>query len=68
MKHRMGTFETLVVASAQVLENLLRLRVGALAKAAFSIRTNEIALMQAELTAPGRELAYLYHARRGFGR
>jgi hypothetical protein len=56
------------VTSAEILENLLRLKIGALARPAFSIRTNEIAPMQAELTTPGCELADLYHARRAFGR
>ena len=67
MQRRTGTFETLVVTSAEILENLLRLKVGALAKGVLSIRSSDLALMQAELTAPGRELAYLYHARRTFG-
>jgi hypothetical protein len=68
MKHTTGTFETIVIMGAEIVENLVRLKFSNVAKLAFSVRRSQLDLMQAEITSPGQELAYLYRARTKFGK
>jgi len=67
LKIQRSKFETIVTASADVLENLATLRVGVAARAAFSLARQDIALLEAELAAPGREVAFIAKARDTFG-
>jgi len=68
--HRMKTnarsLETILVAGAEFVENLTRLRFSRIAKGLFTIRHQRIALHEAELTVPGREVAYIAKARESF--
>lgn len=66
IKYRRSIFESLVIASAGIIENTLKLRFSEAAKALFSLRHRSGILLEAEKTAPGRELAYIAHARSRF--
>jgi hypothetical protein len=66
MKTKSGSLEALFVASAEFLEDLAKFRWGKIAKRLFTIRHQRIALLEAELTFPGREVAYLAKAREFF--
>jgi hypothetical protein len=67
MKYRRGVLETVVTIAADTLENTLKLRLGKLAKSLFSFREHRIALLEAEMKTPGREIAYIVAAREQFG-
>lgn len=60
IKFRTGTLQTLVVGTAELLENAARLKFSAIAKSIFSAQTARAELYNAELTSPGSALAYLY--------
>lgn len=66
MKTDTSTFETVVVTAADLLENIAKLNLGKVAKGLFSIRHRKISLMEAELTAPGNEVAFITKARTAF--
>lgn len=68
MKVDTGVLETIVVASAEFLENLMKFKWGEIAKGLFSIRHRRIALIEGELTAPGNEIAYIVKTRNAFTR
>lgn len=58
--------ETVVVATAECLENLVRLKFSKMAKALFSIKKRRVALLREELRSPGSELAYIAAAKHYF--
>jgi hypothetical protein len=62
MKTNAGTLESVIVAGAEFLEDLSRFRLSKVANALFSARYKRIALIEQELTAPGREVAYVIKA------
>lgn len=64
MKVNAGVLETVVTAGAEIIENLIRLKFGRLAQALFAIKHRRIALLEAERSAPGREVAYIAKIRR----
>jgi hypothetical protein len=66
LKTNNGMLETLVVASAQFLEDLVKLKWGNIAKGLFSIKHRQVALLGGELTSPGKEVAYIVKARQEF--
>jgi len=68
LKFSVGAFETVVVAGAELLENILHLKFGAAAKALFEVKRRRLDLLEAEMKAPGREIAYLVHAKERFAR
>lgn len=63
-----GSLEMIVTAVAEAAENLVKFRWSRLASSLFSVRHRKVALMKAEMTLPGREVAYISKAREGFGR
>jgi hypothetical protein len=63
MKANRGILETVVATSAEIAEDLVKFRWGKLAQSLFSTSHREIDLLEAELKAPGRELAYVSKAR-----
>ena len=67
IKSHGGMLETLVVAGAEVAENLLKIRWGKVAKTLFSIAKRRVELLDAERAAPGRQLAYIVEAKQRFG-
>jgi len=66
MKSKDGVIESVVVTTAEIAENLLKLKWGKLAKMAFSMRQRKIALMEGELTSPGSEVAYILKTQQTF--
>lgn len=67
MKTNTGTLETVVTAGAEVLGDLVSFKWGKAAQALFSLKKREVALLEGELTAPGKEVAYIVKARETFG-
>jgi hypothetical protein len=63
LKYECGVLRTFVSATLELAENLMRLRVKAAFETLFTLRTNSLALTEAELKAPGREVAYLILAK-----
>lgn len=66
IKARSGILETMVVTAAEILGDLLKIRWGDAARAMFDIRRQRIALLEEELDAPNREIAYIVKARETF--
>lgn len=66
MKTKTGSFETIIVAGAEFFEDLAKRNFSKLAKGMFALRHREIALLEQELAAPGREVAYVISAREQF--
>jgi hypothetical protein len=62
-----GLLRSVVVGSAALLENVLKLKLGEIAEGLFRLEEEHIKLAQVELSAPGRELAYIIQARKRFG-
>ncbi len=68
IKHQSGILHTIVVGTAEMVENVLKLKFSNIAKGLFSAQQSKADLLLAELTAPGNELAYIYKAREEFVR
>lgn len=68
MKTNTGTLETIVTTSADVLGDLASFKWGKAAETLFSLSRRKVALLEAELTAPGNEVAYIVKARETFTR
>lgn len=66
MKIEIGTMETVVVASAELLENLVKFKFGKAAKALFAVHKQKVELLEAERQAPGRQLAYIINTSEKF--
>lgn len=66
MKSHAGIVETLVVSSAELLEDLMKIKWGKIAKGLFSFRQKKIAMLEGELTSPGSEVAYIVKAQETF--
>jgi hypothetical protein len=66
MKIRKGVFETVITGAAEIAEDFVKIKWGKLAKVPFAISARKIELLEAELNAPGREIAYIAHARSEF--
>jgi hypothetical protein len=67
-KRRMSRLETILLVTAEVAENLIRANFGKLAQGLVEFRNRDLGLAEAELQAPGRELAYIAAVRERFGR
>jgi hypothetical protein len=66
LKTNVGTLETIVTTSAEILENLIKLNWGKIAKNLFSLKQRRIALIEGELTAPGNQVAFIVKSRKEF--
>ena len=68
--HRLKTtrsaLELLVIPPIEFAENLIKFNWTKIAKGALSIRKRKIELMEAEMNAPGREVAYVFEAQQRF--
>jgi hypothetical protein len=67
MKLYGGALQTFVTTTADAIENVVKARVGRIAKGLFEINEKRVALLEAERTAPGREVSYLIKADQTFG-
>lgn len=63
-----GVVEALVTTSAEIAEDLVKVKWGKLAKAPFDIARQGMSLFDIERQAPGREVAYILRARNQFQR
>lgn len=66
LKYKTGVFNTLITTSAEIIEHMSRLKFSSAANALFSIRSRKIALLEAERSTVGREVAYISLARKRF--
>lgn len=57
-----GVLRVVLTATAEIIDSLVRLRFAKAVEAVLTLTERQIALSQAELAAPGRELAYLLDA------
>ena len=67
MKVNRSALELTVTTAAELGEDLVKLRWGNLSKRLFSLPHRKIDLLEAEMNAPGREIAYVVQARKVFG-
>jgi hypothetical protein len=66
IKFRRGILQSIIVGTAEVAENVAKLNFSGIAKKLFSIHEEKTALLQLELDAPGKELAYIAKAKEVF--
>jgi len=66
IKAKTGKLEAVVVGAAEFLEDLANKRFSKIAKGLFQANQRQIELLQGELTAPGKELAYIVNSREKF--
>ena len=66
MKAQQGALEIIVTGTAEAIENVIKLKFGAFAKSLFAVKRTALELAEAELTAPGREIAYIVKGREQF--
>ena len=60
--------ETLLTSTGKAAEDLVKVKLGDLAKLLFILRERKVSLLEAELKAPNRELAFISIARSRFSR
>ncbi len=63
LKTTAGLLETIVKGSTDILEDIAKFKISKLMEGLFSARRREIELLEAELKAPGREIAYIVKAK-----
>lgn len=66
MKTNASVLETVVVSTAELLEDLAKIKWGKIAKGLFSLRQKKIAVLEGELKSPGNEVAYIIKAQETF--
>lgn len=67
LKFEASKFEIVVTSIAEVAENLARLKFSKVSQSIFQLFKNDVKLLEAEMNAPGKEIAYLSSARQKFG-
>lgn len=63
-KYSEGIVSTLIASSCEIIGHLLALNPGSALKALFDVRAHSVALTEAEMSAPGREVSYIASARK----
>lgn len=66
MKANTETLEIMIKTPLETIENLLKLNFSKIADPLFTLKKRQINLMEAELNAPGREMAYIIKASNNF--
>lgn len=66
LRYKLDTVQILCTFPLATLENIVRLRFSRLFDPAFELRRCQLNLLDAEAKAPGRELAYITHAKARF--
>ncbi len=66
MKHQTGVLRTLITVPLDVLEELVPLKFSSALDAALAFRERKLALTEAEMQAPGRNVAYIVRAQDAF--
>lgn len=67
MKINYGILEALLMIPAEMIEGLVRLKPTQTVKALFTFKRQRLQLREAEMKAPGRDLAYLIKVKEEFG-
>ena len=62
LKHEVSTLQVILTTPFKVMEELVRFKFGTAVEALFALRKQRLDLMEAELTAPGKEVAYISRA------
>lgn len=68
MKVNQGTFKTFIISTAEILEDLAKLKFGKVAKAGFEIIERKEKLLDLHTNIPGKEVAYIYDVNEKFGK
>lgn len=66
MKTNWGTCRTIVCVAAEFAEDIVKFKWSKAAQLLFTLKNREIALAEAELRAPGKEVAYIVAAKEKF--
>lgn len=66
MKANTETLEVMVKAPLEIIENLVKLKFSKIPEPLFALKKRQINLMEAELNAPGREVAYMIKTQETF--
>ena len=66
LKFETGVLETILVTSAEVLENLVKVNWSKAIKSLFELKTKKLALLEGEMKIPGSEIAYIAKAKESF--
>ena len=66
MKSNTETLEVLVKAPLETIENLIKIKFSKIPEPFFALKKRQINLMEAELTSPGREMAYIIKTQEAF--
>lgn len=66
MKTNIETLEIIVKAPLEIIENLVTLKFSKILDPLFAIKKRELSLLEAEINAPGKEIAYLIKTREIF--
>src|SRR5690606_17726888 len=66
MKANTETLEVIVKTPLEIIENLVKLKLSKLPEPLFALKKRQITLIEAELNAPGRELAYIIKSKDAF--
>ena len=66
LKTKRSTLETVVVSTAEVAEDLVKFKWGKLVTSLFAIGRKKAELLEAELTAPGSAVSYIWKSREVF--
>jgi hypothetical protein len=66
IKYKSGILQSFIVGSAELLENVAKLKFSSIARGFFSANQEKIDLLNVELNAPGHELAYIYQVQESF--
>jgi hypothetical protein len=67
MKTQRSAAEIIITSFVGFVEDFTKLRFKAIAESLFKLEHNRVALLEAELKAPGREIAYIVRAHERFG-
>lgn len=67
MKSETGALEAFFTTAADIVGNVAKLDLGSAVRTLFTMRQKKIALLEAEMSAPGREVAYIVAAKQKFG-
>jgi hypothetical protein len=68
IKASQSFLDVFVISPLEIMENLVKFNWSKIAKGALQVWKRDVELMEAELKAPGRECAYVFDARKRFGR
>jgi len=68
MKFEKSFLETVIVGGSELIENLVKLKLGKIAKMFFDFKQSKIDLLESELKASGKEIAYIDKIKKEFTR